>query len=86
MATSSPSGLESIQEPLTGRERDVLSLLARGMSNAQIAETLFLSTETVRTHVKRIYRKIGARHRAHAVVIAYENGLIPDGRPQGSVT
>jgi DNA-binding NarL/FixJ family response regulator len=64
-------------EALTGRESEVLALIARGMSNAEIAETLGLSIETIRTHVKHVYMKTGARDRAHAVILAYETGLVP---------
>ena len=62
-------------EALTGRESEVLALISRGLSNAEIAETLGLSIETIRTHVKHVYMKTGARDRAHAVIIAYESGL-----------
>jgi DNA-binding NarL/FixJ family response regulator len=62
-------------EALTAREAEVLALVARGLSNAEIAETLGLSIETIRTHVKHVYMKTGARDRAHAVIIAYESGL-----------
>jgi len=64
-------------EALTGRESEVLALIARGMSNAEIAEALGLSIETIRTHVKHVYMKTGARDRAHAVIMAYETGLVP---------
>src|SRR4051794_8445450 len=62
-------------EALTACEAEVLALVARGLSNAEIAETLGLSIETIRTHVKHVYMKTGARDRAHAVIIAYETGL-----------
>jgi DNA-binding NarL/FixJ family response regulator len=62
-------------EALTTRESEVLALVARGLSNAEIAENLGLSIETIRTHVKHVYMKTGARDRAHAVIIAYETGL-----------
>ena len=64
-------------ERLTDRELDVLALIARGMSNREIADELTVSTETVRTHVKHIYAKWGLRDRAHAVIAAYEYGLGP---------
>ena len=64
-------------ETLTGRESEVLALIARGLSNAEIADTLGLSIETIRTHVKHVYMKTGARDRAHAVILAYETGLVP---------
>jgi DNA-binding NarL/FixJ family response regulator len=57
----------------------VLRLLARGMSNAELAGTLHLSEATVKTHVARILGKLGLRDRAQAVVVAYETGLISPG-------
>ena len=67
---------QQFAESLTSREAEVLALVARGLSNAEIAETLGLSIETIRTHVKHVYMKTGARDRAHAVIIAYETGLV----------
>ncbi|MGY6656718.1 response regulator [Amycolatopsis sp. TRM77291] len=61
---------------LTGREHEVLQQLARGLSNAEIAELLFLSPGTVKTHVGRILTKLGLRDRVQAVVFAYESGMI----------
>ena len=72
---SSPTRSSSI-EGLTAREQDVLTLIARGYSNAEIAEALVVSQETVRTHVKHIYAKCGLTGRAHAVIVAYESGLV----------
>lgn len=59
---------------LTTRERDVFDLLAKGLSNRQIAETLFVEESTVRTHVKRVLQKLNLRDRVHVVIYAYENG------------
>jgi DNA-binding NarL/FixJ family response regulator len=65
---------------LTSRETEVLMLIAQGMSNAQISDTLFIAGETTRTHIKRTLAKLGLRDRAQAVVLAYETGLVTPGR------
>jgi DNA-binding NarL/FixJ family response regulator len=82
IATFAERGATPIEVPLTPRESDVLVLIAQGLSNQEIAGVLSVSHETVRTHVKHIYAKTGARDRAQAVIAAYESGLVPRSQPE----
>jgi DNA-binding NarL/FixJ family response regulator len=68
-------------DELTEREREMLLLVGRGSSNAEIAGELFLSEATVKTHVTRVLRKLALRDRVQAVVFAYESGLLEPGEP-----
>jgi DNA-binding NarL/FixJ family response regulator len=61
---------------LTEREREVLTLVGRGLSNVEIGAEIFISPATAKTHVGRVLQKLGARDRTQLVVIAYETGLV----------
>src|SRR5262249_25862620 len=75
-STPAPNpGLES----LTEREAEVLAAVARGLSNAEIADELFMSHATAKTHVSRLLTKLDARDRAQLVMIAYESGVVVPG-------
>ena len=73
--SAGPARDDAIAE-LTEREREILRLLASGLSNAEIAERLYLSEATVKTHVSNVLRKLGVRDRLQAVIAAYDAGLV----------
>ncbi len=78
-ARPDPGDAGGVLESLTDRERDILAEVGKGLSNAEIAEQLYISPLTAKTHVSRILSKLDARDRAQLVVIAYETGLVAPG-------
>ncbi|MBD0357351.1 MAG: winged helix-turn-helix transcriptional regulator, partial [Rubrobacter sp.] len=73
---TAPAAGERLPEPPTERELEVLALIAAGNSNEEIAAKLFVSTSTVKTHINRLYRKLGARSRTQAIARAREMDLL----------
>jgi DNA-binding NarL/FixJ family response regulator len=76
VASVEPTRHAAAFDSLTDRESEVLVLAARGLSNVEIAEELGVSIQTIKTHLKHVYMKIGARDRVQAVIAAYEHGLV----------
>ena len=79
-----PGALPASLHGLTERELEVFTLIARGLSNEQCASRLSISAATVKTHVTRIFAKLGLRDRAQAVVLGYESGVVRPGEPAGA--
>jgi DNA-binding NarL/FixJ family response regulator len=77
-AAPEPAASRSLEE-LTDREREILTLLASGLSNAELAERLYVSETTVKTHVSAVLRKLRVRDRVQAVIAAYDGGLVRPG-------
>jgi DNA-binding NarL/FixJ family response regulator len=78
-AEVTPATISPALEQLTDREREILRLLAQGLSNAEIAQRLYLSETTVKSHVSAVLRKLAVRDRVQAVIAAYESGLVRPG-------
>lgn len=81
---AAPPSVSPLLEHLTGREREVLTLVAQGRSNAEIAAQLFVGEATVKSHVSNVLQKLLLRDRIQAVVFAYENGVVVPGSEDGA--
>ncbi|ACU75935.1 two component transcriptional regulator, LuxR family [Catenulispora acidiphila DSM 44928] len=79
-ATAPRRGDKALLDGVTDREREVLTLVGRGLSNGEIAEELFISAATAKAHVARLFTKLGARDRVQLVITAYEAGLVAPSR------
>ncbi|MCK2037551.1 response regulator transcription factor [Microbacterium sp. SSW1-49] len=79
LPSSEPGAPADLAAELTDRERDVFLAIGRGLTNAEIAQSLFVSESTVKTHVGRVLAKLGARDRIHAVILAHRHGLVDEG-------
>jgi DNA-binding NarL/FixJ family response regulator len=83
-ALNLPARARSASDPLSGRQREVLALIAQGLDSQEMAEALYVSPETVRTHAKEILHRLKARHRAHAVARGFDLGLLTTDRPSSA--
>ena len=84
VATSAPRQGPDPWQPMTEREREVARLVARGLPNSEIAQTLFISEATVKTYVSRLLSKLALRDRVQIAVLAYETGLVEPGERPGT--
>ena len=83
MSKPRPGGAAPGLAELSDRERQVFEHLPGGLSNADIARAMLVSEATVKTHINRLFAKLGVRDRVQAVIFAYESGFISPGRPAG---
>lgn len=81
VAAPSPGSASDLTAGLTDREREVLTLVGRGLANDEIAERLFVSRATVKSHINHVFAKLGISSRVQAVVLCYEHGLVVPGAP-----